>query len=135
MKLNKLLLTVLTAAALFSAAAYSFTAEAGKLKVKDQSVVNLRAGINSENFGVKKSSIYFAGKYKINEVVADLSQKLFEEKDQGMQILIARSLYEIGNNKGMNSVKSFAQKTENQKVKNILLQLYTSYAVQGGRNN
>jgi HEAT repeat protein len=66
---------------------------------------NLKSGINSENIGVRKSSIYFAGKYRIAEVVNCLVERLENEEEASIRLLIAYSLYEIKDSDGMNAVK------------------------------
>lgn len=44
-------------------------------------IINISRGINSENEGLRKSSIFFAGKYKISEVTDLLEEELKNEKD------------------------------------------------------
>ena len=47
---------------------------------------NLKAGINSENIGVRKSAIYFAGKYQIIELVDCLVERLENENEASISI-------------------------------------------------
>ena len=42
------------------------------VELPDIAIVNILNGIQSDNYGVKMSCIYFAGKYKIMEVSQDL---------------------------------------------------------------
>jgi hypothetical protein len=86
---------------------------------------NLKAGINSENNGIRKSAIYFAGKYRIAEVVNSLVKRL--ENEQEASILIAYSLYEIKDAEGMKAVKELSLIDKNVKVKRMSFNLYDEY--------
>jgi HEAT repeat protein len=88
---------------------------------------NLKSGINSENIGVRKSSIYFAGKYRIAEVVNCLVERLENEEEASIRLLIAYSLYEIKDSEGMKAVKELSLKDDDVKVKRMSLNLYEEY--------
>jgi HEAT repeat protein len=88
---------------------------------------NLKSGINSENIGVRKSSIYFAGKYRIAEVVNCLVERLENEEEASIRLLIAYSLYEIKDSEGMNAVKELSIKDNDIKVKRMSSNLYEEY--------
>jgi len=88
---------------------------------------NLKSGINSENTGVRKSSIYFAGKYRIAEVVNCLVERLKKEDEASIRLLIAYSLYEINDSDGMKAVKELSLKDNDIKVKRMSLNLYEEY--------
>lgn len=88
---------------------------------------NLKAGINSDNIGVRKSSIYFTGKYKIKEVVDCLTERLEEENEPSIRLLIAYSLYEINDDEGMEAVKQLSLKDKNSEVKRMSYNLYKNY--------
>lgn len=88
---------------------------------------NLKAGINSENIGVRKSSIYFAGKYQINELVDCLVERLEKENEASVRLLIAYSLYEIKDADGMKEVKELSLLDKDAKVKRMSKNLYKEY--------
>ena len=88
---------------------------------------NLKSGINSENIGVRKSAIYFAGKYRIAEVVNCLVERLENEEEASIRLLIAYSLYEIKDSEGMKAVKELSLKDDDVKVKRMSLNLYEEY--------
>jgi len=67
---------------------------------------NLVAGIHSENDGVRRSSIYLAGYYRITEAEDALIDQLSDEKNASTRILISLVLYELGSEKGMQEVKN-----------------------------
>jgi len=90
---------------------------------------NLVAGIQSDNTGVKRSAIYFAGKYRIAESEEPLITQLKEENDPSTRILIALVLYEMGSEKGLQEVKSLSENDKNAKVRRMTFQIYNEYLV------
>lgn len=88
-------------------------------KKKTRTVETLKAGIASENTGLKKCSIYFAGLYEIKEAAGALVSQLKKEKDPDIRTLIALSLYRIGDEEGFKIIKKLAQKDESPKVKKV----------------
>ncbi len=88
---------------------------------------NLKSGINSENSGVRKSLIYLAGKYRVAEVVTCLVERLGEEDEPSVRLLIAYSLYEIKDVEGMKAVKELSIKDYNIKVNRMSSNLYDAY--------
>ena len=88
---------------------------------------NLKAGISSENIGVRKSAIYFAGKYKINKLVDCLVERLENENESAIRLLIAYSLYEIKDAEGMKAVKELSLLDKDVKVKRMSKNLYKEY--------
>lgn len=88
---------------------------------------NLKSGINSENIGVRKSSVYFAGKYRIAEAVSYLVERLKKEDEASVRLRIAYSLYEIKDAEGMKAVKELSLKDNNVKVKRMSFNFYEEY--------
>lgn len=90
-------------------------------------LVNLLDGISSENDGVKRSSIYFVGKYRIAEAEQVLIEQLKREQDPGNRILIALVLYELGSKDGLFEVKNLATNDGNQKVRRMSTHIYNEF--------
>jgi HEAT repeat protein len=88
---------------------------------------NLLEGINSENNGVKRSSIYFAGKYKIAEAEETLIAQLKREQDPDNKILIALVLYKLQSKEGLMAVKNMAVKDDDQEVRRMSTHIYNEY--------
>lgn len=84
-----------------------------------RTIETLKTGIQSDNIGLKKCSIYFAGLYEVHDVVDALTSQLKKEKDPEIKTLIALSLFRIGDEKGYKTIKSLAEKDNNPKVKRI----------------
>ncbi len=90
---------------------------------------NLVAGIHSDNTGVKRSAIYFAGKYRIAEAEDALITQLKEENDPSTRILIALVLYEMGSEEGLLEVKDLSRNDEDVKVRRMASQIYNEHLV------
>jgi len=88
---------------------------------------NLIAGIKSENCGIKRSAIYFAGKYRIKEVKNVLLEQLICENEACIRILIALVLYELGEPKGLLPVKNQIEADEDQKSRRMATQIYFNF--------
>lgn len=95
--------------------------------ITKNSIATLLDGIQSDNQGVRKSSIYMAGLYKIEETVDALIKGLKSEKDANIKVLIALSLYNIGDPKGMEAVKYLSENDQDTKVKRMSTALYNAF--------
>jgi len=96
--------------------------------INGNSIESLKEGIQSDNPGLRKSAIYMAGFYKIDEVVETLTNQLEHEKNPSTRVLIALSLYNIGNHVGMEAVKELAAKDKDNAVKRMSTVLYRQFA-------
>ena len=94
---------------------------------RDKEVENIIVGIKSDNNGLMRSSIYFAGKYKIEETVDALFEVLDEESEPSNVILIAFSIYEIGDTNALMKLIETANNSESASVKNMLIAIATQY--------
>jgi HEAT repeat protein len=104
-------------------------AQSSKYKnISASSLESLKEGIKSDNDGLKRSSIYMAGLYKIDEAVETLTEQLEREKDAGTRILISLSLYNIGDPDGMEAVKKLSFKDSDKEVKRMSTALYKEFA-------
>jgi len=124
---NTILLTVTFLAALFLSSINAQTQSINEITSNKYALENLVAGIHSDNLGVKRSSIYFAGKYKIAETEDELINQLKEEEDPSTRILIALVLFEMGSEEGLNEVKDLSMNDENAKVRRMATQIYNDY--------
>lgn len=98
-----------------------------KLSQHPTAVNDLMLGIQSENEGLRKSSIYFAGKYRIKEVVPALIDQMDEEKNPSIRILIANTLFRIGDERGIEKIIAVSAKDDNGKVRRICNALVQEY--------
>jgi HEAT repeat protein len=93
----------------------------------EQAAKNLVIGINSDNEGLSRSSIYYAGKDKVTEAVDALIEKMGKEKDPDTRILIAFSLYQIGDFKGLEAVKEQTVNDSDQRVIKMSALIYDQF--------
>ncbi|MFH0736650.1 MAG: HEAT repeat domain-containing protein [bacterium] len=101
--------------------------EKPKAVIQNRHVKTLLCGINSSNMGLRKSSIYFAGKYKIEEAIEPLSKQLLKEKDETIKYLIVISLSKIGSEKSLEVIKQMCKTEKSQKFKNIGYQIVETH--------
>ena len=93
----------------------------------ENGVKTLIKGIKSGNEGLSRSSIYFAGKYKITDAIDALVDKMQKEKRPDTRILIALSLYEIGDIKGLQAVKEQAINDSDERVKRMSTLIFDEF--------
>lgn len=94
---------------------------------KKNAIESLIMGIKSENAGVKRDGIYFAGKYGIVETVDILVEELKNEKNPKNRILIALSLYMIGKEKGIDAILKTASTDQDKKVRKMCTAIVNEY--------
>ena len=132
MKTYKGLLTAVLLAAVLTGSVYAQKNSIKDVTTNEYALQNLVAGIQSDNTGVKRSSIYFAGKYRIAETEDVLIAQLKEENDPSTRILIALVLYEMGSEEGLLEVKNLSLNDEDAKVRRMATQIYNEYLVNDG---
>jgi HEAT repeats len=93
----------------------------------ENAVQNLIKGINSDNEGLSRSSIYNAGKDRVAEAVDALVEKMWKEKNPNTRILIAISLYQIGDFKGLEAVKEQAVNDRDERVKQMSALIFDEF--------
>jgi HEAT repeat protein len=107
---------------------------AQNLSIKDlttnkYALQNLLSGIKSDNEGVKRSCIYFAGKYKIAETESALIEQLKKEENPSTRILIALVLYELGSKEGLEVIKKLALEDENWEVRRMSTHIHNEHII------
>lgn len=104
------------------------------VNVNENSLGNLRNAIKSDNPGLRKSGIYFAGKHSIKEVSETLLEQLNFEKDPSIKILIIRVLYIIENDKYLDDFYSLAKNDDNMRVRKMASAIYEAIQVNNSLN-
>jgi HEAT repeat protein len=90
---------------------------------------NLLAGIKSDNEGVQRSSIYFAGKYLIAESETALIEQLSKEENPSTRILIALVLFEMGSMEGLEAVRKLALNDVDPKVRRMSTHIHNEHLI------
>ena len=109
----------LFAAFIFLFAAPSILPQSQETDINPKFVGNLNVGIKSSNEGLRKSCIYFTGVYLLKECVPTLVEQLSKENNPNVKILIALSLYRIGDENGIKAVENLSMNDENAKVRKM----------------
>lgn len=113
------LLAVLMSNILFAQNLSQNTTKAANSGFTERAIKSLMVGIQSDNAGLKKSSIYLSGMYELDGVVETLISQLRKETDPDTRILIALALYKIGNKEGLDAIEELVKNDDNLKVKRI----------------
>lgn len=82
-------------------------------------LVNLKAGIQSDNDGVKKDCIYFAAIYDVKEAYETLDEQLKNENNPSLRVLISLALCKLSDPNGVNSVDNDTLLDWREKVSSI----------------
>lgn len=90
---------------------------------------NLEAGIKSDNLGVRRDAIYYAGKYQLSDVLFALMEQLREEKDPETKVLLALSLRKLNDARGLYLVKELSVSDKNDRVRRMCTAIYNDYLV------
>ena len=110
---------IIVLALIITTATSGQVAEAQKPILKPKTIANLIVGINSENEGLRKSAIYLAGKYEIDQAVIALIEQLKAEKKSSVRISIVLALHKIGNEKGLDAIYANALLENDPNVKRM----------------
>lgn len=85
---------------------------------------NYLAGAQSDNAGLKASCIYFIGKYRVLEANSQLIKELSSTEDEDLKILIAWSIYMIGDETGLDELEQLAINSDSQNLKSFCSNLH-----------
>jgi HEAT repeat protein len=118
---------ILLALALVTTSIYANEPDELKCKNKKAAIAMLIEGIKSDNTGLVKSAVYLAGKYRVNEAVPALIQKLNSDVDDNCKVLIALSLFMIGNEDGIDAVFKLSKTDPNNHVRHMCSEIYKEF--------
>ena len=95
-----------------------------RVELPDNTVINLVSGIQSDNYGVKMSSIYLAGKYKIMKVSKNLVEEVQNSNDDELCQMLVWSLYQIGNDSCCKELQSIVKNHPSGKIRDFCANLH-----------
>ncbi len=84
-------------------------------------------GVNSENFGLKVSSIYMLGEIKSENSVNILTKMLRESDNEKLRLVAALSLLKIGTDRSIYMVKKSRVFNSSENVRNLCDHLYNCH--------
>jgi len=105
----------------------SLSAQRGK-NFTENEIKNLINAIQSDNEGLKASAIYIAGYYKLDQTIPSML-KSFSKESEKNKILIALTLYQIGEESGLTRLMQLADKEANKKVKKRCRAVMAQYII------
>lgn len=112
-KVFYILLTIL-----FAAASVTFSQNINNNTVIPESEkANYINGITSNNPGLKSSCIYFAGRYRLNEAGELLVKELKKSGEEDLSLLIAWSIYRIGEENCLEELNEIANNHNSKRLK------------------
>lgn len=124
--MKKIVLTSAVILVLLSGSVFAQKSDKETIKINTASIhldkralADLERGIKSDNSGLRKSSIYMAGYYEVKASTNALVEQLGVEEDANTRILIALSLFRIGDVNGLDAVKKLSQNDSSSKVRKI----------------
>lgn len=98
------------------------------LNFNEKTIGNLVMGISSDNYGLKRSSIYYAGKYRVAEVADVLLEEMKKSDDTNTKCLMAVALYKIKDDRAMEYIVKLARYSTDHKLRKTckaIAELYT----------
>ena len=95
-----------------------------RVELPDYAIVNILNGIQSDNYGVKMSSIYLAGKYKIVDVSQELVEEIKRSEDDELSQMLVWSLYEIGNDSCWKELQAIVKNHPSDQLRDFCANLY-----------
>jgi HEAT repeat protein len=105
-------------AIIFFASSQNF-GQTEKRELTKTDVSNLIICMKSDNEGIRRCGVYFAGYYKVKETVIPLMTILYKDDCEEIRMLAARSLCEIGDARGLFAVKRAVKFNDSDKVKQL----------------
>lgn len=116
-KLRTLSTITLVLCLLFSNVLLCQTKTESQAQLPKNSINNFISGIQSDNHGVKKCCIYFAGKYRVHEAAQALINEFDKTGQSEYESLIAWSLYRIGDKGCINKLKKIMESHSRKDLK------------------
>lgn len=100
------------------------------LHFNEKALGNLVMGVTSENEGLKRSSIYYAGKYRVSELSDVILDEMKNETNPEMRCLMAMSLYKIKDADAMDYITKLARYESDKKVRNMCRAITELYSLE-----
>jgi HEAT repeat protein len=99
--------------------------------IKKSVIQNYIRGLKSDNEGLRKSCIYFSGKYKISESESVLKDQYKEEENSETKLLLFHALYQIGDKFAVNTVKNYLKglTSDNEGVRKSCINFVGEYKI------
>ena len=90
-----------------------------RIVLTKRAIENYLVGLRSENYGIKLSCLYFAGKYKLSEVSEELLEVVKNSNDDNLCEMAIWSLYQIGDDYCCNELAVLIENHSSEKIKDF----------------
>jgi HEAT repeat protein len=94
---------------------------------RERAIKSLVFNITHAEASVRDVSIKYAGEYKLAETTDALIELLKKNDEAKTKILIANSLFMIGDEKGINAIRTVASEEKDQSVKEVYAKFINEY--------
>jgi hypothetical protein len=123
----KTTITTIILSLLLIASSNALTNPKATTEISDNTVESLIIGINSENLGLRSSSVYMVGELQLSEAVIPLLRILHNEENEELRIAAALALYKIGSPVAINAVKQAIRFDDSERVSKLCANFYNEY--------
>ena len=122
--ISRLLGILLLTLFLVSNSLLAHTESEQRVELLDIVKANILKGIQSDNYGLKMSSIYLAGKYKITDVSKELINEMKVSENEEVCQMLVWSLYQIGDESCCNEMRTIIENHPSEKIKSFCESMY-----------
>ena len=94
---------------------------------RERAVKSIIFNFTNESAGIREASIKYAGEYKLTETEDALIGLLKKNDEPSTKILIANSLLMIGDEKGIDAIRTAASNENDQSVKEVFARVVNEF--------
>jgi HEAT repeat protein len=94
---------------------------------RERAVKSIIFNFNNASAGIRESSIKYAGEYKLTETEDALIDLLKKNEEPSTKILIANSLLMIGDEKGIDAIRTAVSNENDQAVKEVYAKVVSEF--------
>ncbi len=94
---------------------------------RERAVKSIISNFTSVSAGIREASIKYAGEYKLTETEDALIGLLKKNDEPSTKILIANSLLMIGDEKGIDAIRTAASNENDQSVKEVFARVVNEF--------
>ena len=95
-----------------------------RVELTDIVKANILNGIHSDNFGLKMSSIYLAGKFKVTDLSKELVKEMKVSYNEELCQMLVWSLYQIGDESCCQEMRNIIENHPSERIKSFCESMY-----------
>ncbi len=128
-KITFVFFTILFCSLIYSKEVFAQNISLSELTPHKYALENLKAALSSDNCGIKRSTIYLIGKYKIAEGESMIEKIFRTEEDSCTRILAALVLFKLNRVKGLSALKQLSKTDLNEETRRLALQTFYQHLI------